>query len=131
MSIIAVVSGFDHPAAPGRPVPAARRPAPAAHRPAPSVRLTRRGRVVLLGLFVVLAFVLLAVLGGHSAATGEAGEPVPTRTIVVEPGDTLWDIASAVAGPGETREMVHHIQELNALSSVSLSAGQELAVPVG
>jgi hypothetical protein len=111
-------------------VPATQQGERAVDRREPPLRLTRRGRVVLLGLFVVLALVALTVVGDYSAATGEAGEPVPTRTVVVEPGDTLWDIASAVAEPGETRDMVYHIQELNALPSVSLRAGQALVVPI-
>ena len=80
--------------------------------------------------FVVLVFTALAVFGGQSAATGETGAPVETRTVEVEEGDTLWGIASAVAEPGEVREMIHQIEELNALSGVGLIEGQELAVPV-
>jgi hypothetical protein len=99
-------------------------------RPARSVRLTRRGRFTLVVLFAVLAFAVLTVLGGHSAATGEAGVPVETRTVVVGEGDTLWGIAAEIAEPGEVREMIHYIRELNALPSVSLMRGQELAVPV-
>lgn len=101
------------------------------HAGTTSVRLTRRGRVTLLVLFIALAFTVLTVFGGQSAATGEAGTPVDTRTVVVGEGDTLWGIASEVAEPGEVREMIHHIRELNALSSESLQRGQELAVPVG
>jgi LysM repeat protein len=95
-----------------------------------SVRLTRRGRLTVLALFLGLAFVALTVFGDTSAATGEAGQPVETRTIVVAPGDTLWGIASEIAEPGEVREMIHYIQELNALPSAGLMQGQELAVPV-
>jgi LysM repeat protein len=94
------------------------------------VRLTRRGRMTLLVLLVGLAFALLTVVGGQSAATGEAGEPVMTRTVVVAEGDTLWGIAAEVAEPGEVRETMHYIEELNALSSSSLMVGQEIAVPV-
>ena len=117
MSSIAVAPGFTRRSA--------------AHRPTAAVRLTPRGRLVVLGLLVVLALTVFGALGDHSAATGEVGEPVPTRTVVVEPGDTLWDIAASVAAPGQTREMIHQIEELNALPSVSVRAGQELAVPVG
>lgn len=102
-----------------------------APRPAATVRLTRRGRLVLLVLFAVLGFVALTVLGGHSAATGEAGVPVETRTVVVGEGDTLWGIASEIAEPGEVREMIHYIQKLNALPGAGLQRGQEIAVPVG
>jgi hypothetical protein len=101
-----------------------------AHRTS-SVRLTRRGRLVLLTLLVGLAFAVLSLVGDQSAATGEAGTPVATRTVVVEDGDTLWGIASTVAEPGEVREMIHQIRELNALPSASLMRGQRIAVPLG
>jgi LysM repeat protein len=111
---------------PARPAPA--RPAPA--RPAP-VRLTRLGRVVVVLVMLAALLTALTVFGPHSAATGEKGRPVPTRTIEVGEGDTLWGIAADVAKPGETRAMVHRIEELNALTGPELTVGQEIAVPVG
>ena len=119
MSSIAINPGFTR----GRT-----RPARSA-RPA-SVRLTRRGRLVGVLLFLVLLMAVLTVYGSHSAATGEAGTPVPTRTVEVGAGDTLWGIASETAEPGHVREMVHQIQELNALSGAGLQVGQEIAVPL-
>lgn len=104
----------------------ARRPVPGT----PGVRLTRRGRVTLLLLFLGLALALFTMLGGHSAATDEAGLPMPTRTVVVGEGDTLWEIASDIAAPGETREMIHYLEELNALPGPSLVQGQRISVPV-
>lgn len=127
-------------ATPGLAAPRRRRVSPVTHRvvavapsrPAPTaVRLTRRGRLVLTLLFLVAVTVVLTAFGATSAATGEAGRPVPTRQVVVEPGDTLWGIASEAAEPGQVRAMVHRIQELNALSGSGLAAGQELAVPLG
>ena len=115
MSTMAISPGFTR----------TRRPARTSH-----VRLTRRGRVVAVLLFLGLLLAVLTVYGSHSAATGEAGAPVPTRTIEVGEGDTLWGIASEAAEPGQVRDMVHRIQELNALSSSGLRVGQEIAVPV-
>lgn len=120
MSTIAAAPRTSYVAVPRRPV-----------KGRAEVRLTRRGRVTLMVLFVAGAFALLTMLGGHSAATGEAGRPVQTRTVVVGEGDTLWDIASDIAEPGKTREMIHYIEELNALPGPSLMLGQKLAVPVG
>ena len=110
---------------------APRRPArPVAARPAaPAVRLTRRGRILLTLVFLAALLTVLTVFGSHSAATGEAGTPVPTTTVEVGQGDTLWQIAAQVAKPGQTREMVHQIEELNALDGSALSVGQEIAVP--
>ena len=133
MSSIALGSGFAGPRATRRP--SVRRPAPGptarpVARPTGTVRLTRRGRLVLTGLFLVAVLAVLTVFGGRSAATGERGVPVQTRTVVVGEGDTLWAIASEVAAPGEVREVVHQIEELNALPGPALVEGQRLAVPV-
>jgi LysM repeat protein len=111
-------------------VAAVRRPAQAV-RHQPQVRLTRRGRLVVVVALVAVAFVVLTAFGSHSAATGEIGTPVQTRTVEVAPGDTLWDIASDVAAPGQVRDMVHQIQELNAMTGPGVTVGQEIAVPVG
>ncbi len=104
----------------------------AAVRPAPaSVRLTRRGRVVVTVLVLGLVLAVSTLFAGRSAATREVGAETRTHTVVVSQGDTLWAIAAEVASPGGTREMVHRIERLNALSSPALVEGQELAVPVG
>jgi LysM repeat protein len=86
-----------------------------------------------LAVVLLLALVLaaLTVFGSRSAATDEAGAPVPTRSVEVAPGDTLWGIASDVAAPGEVPEMVHQIKELNAISGSGVRVGQEIAVPAG
>jgi LysM repeat protein len=126
MSTIAIQPQRTGPASSARPVTSSRR----AKQPA-SVRLTRRGRWTVLLALVLLLLVAVTVLGSQSAATNDPGTPVPTRTVEVHPGDTLWGIAAQVAGPGQVRETVHEIEELNALTGPALSAGQELAVPVG
>jgi LysM repeat protein len=125
MSSFAISPGYAAPRV--RAVRAAR---PAAAAPT-SVRLTRRGRLALTVLFMGVILGALTIFGATSAATGEAGEPVPTRTVMVDQGDTLWGIAADVAAPGEVRDMVHRIQELNALSGAGVYVGQEIAVPVG
>ncbi|HET9500491.1 MAG TPA: LysM peptidoglycan-binding domain-containing protein [Marmoricola sp.] len=125
MSTIALSPGFSGSRT------AVRRPARSIATHGTSLRLTRRGRLVFLVALVVLVFAALTVFGGQSAATDEAGAPVQTRTVEVAEGDTLWEIASTVAEPGEVREMIHQIQELNALSSAGVVVGQEIAVPVG
>ncbi len=109
-----------------RPVP---RTATATARPG-SVRLTRRGRVVVVLLLLGLVLGAFVLFSGQSVATRDAGTPAPTRTVVVGEGDTLWDIASQV-GDGDIRETVHEIEKLNSLSGPALEVGQEIAVPVG
>ena len=110
-----------------RPRPAARPSARPASRG--QLRLTRRGRVVVTLLLLGLVLGAAVLFGGTSVATGDAGADVPTRTVVVGEGDTLWAIAGEVAAPGEVREMVHQIEKLNSLPGPALEVGQELAVP--
>jgi hypothetical protein len=87
--------------------------------------------VVLLLFLVSALFTAISVFGGESAATRDRGVPQETRLVVVGERDTLWGIASEVAAPGEVRDMVHRIRQLNALPSSAITEGQELAVPVG
>ena len=94
-----------------------------------SVRLTRRGRLVVLTLAVLAILAIGFVLAGGSVATSEPGTPEPTRVVMVGAGDTLWDIAAGVADGGDVRAMVDHIRDLNALDSGMVTAGQRLLVP--
>ncbi|MBO1753292.1 LysM peptidoglycan-binding domain-containing protein [Actinotalea sp. BY-33] len=95
----------------------------------PAVRLTARGRVV-----VVLASILVglgALVVGQSAAAEGPGVAVPVTTHVVAPGETLWGIAGAVAEPGQDlREVVDELIAVNELSGAGLTAGQRIVVPV-
>jgi predicted Zn-dependent protease len=94
-----------------------------------TVRLTQRGRVVFVLVFLAAAFVVMVAFGGWATATHDAGTPEPVRVVEVEPGDTLYSIAGDVAAPGQVRAMVHHIQQLNSLSGATLQVGQKLAIP--
>lgn len=94
-------------------------------RPAASLRLTRRGRAVVLVAGLLLALAGFWLAPGGSSASGDAG----TEVVTVGTGQTLWQIASVRAEGGEVREMVEHIKDLNGLDSGILLAGQDLRVP--
>ncbi|WP_082600351.1 LysM peptidoglycan-binding domain-containing protein [Nocardioides sp. Soil777] len=95
-----------------------------------AVRLTRRGRVVV--LMASLALVLMAgfFLGSVAVGTNEAGQTPATEIVMVEPGQSLWSIASDLTDSGDVRTTMREIERLNALDTVALSAGQKLRVPV-
>ncbi|MCX6397206.1 MAG: LysM peptidoglycan-binding domain-containing protein [Propionibacteriales bacterium] len=94
-----------------------------------TIRLTQRGRVVVLLTALLAAVVVMISLSGWATATLSGGTPEPVRMVEVQPGDTLYGIAGEIAKPGDVREMVHRIQRLNSLPGGGLSAGQQLAVP--
>lgn len=106
------------PLAPARSTP----PAGAAR-----LRLTRRGRVVVLGGGLMLALGLGLGLSANSSATEF---PATLSTVTVGPGETLWGIAASVSSDGRTGDMVQQIKELNGLAGGSLQAGQKIRVPV-
>jgi LysM domain-containing protein len=96
----------------------------------PSVRLTRRGRLVVFLGTLMLVLLLGIVWGTGSVATEQPGTPEPTRVVMVGPGDTLYDLAAeATPADGDVAAMVERIQRLNALDSGMLAAGQELRIP--
>jgi LysM repeat protein len=90
------------------------------------IRLTRRGRVVLFTF-------LLGVAGGLAslaAAPGQAADPPgPAPTVIVQPGDTLWGIATRHAGRQGRDATVEDIRRLNHLDGYSIDAGQRLILP--
>lgn len=100
-------------------------------RPASHVRLTRRGRLVVLALGLLVMAAVGIMLAAGSAATKDAGS-AQVEVLTVAPGDTLWDIAShaaAATGEDDVADMVATIREMNALDSSMVYAGQELRVP--
>jgi LysM repeat protein len=97
---------------------------------APALRLTVRGRVVLALLaLVVMGVALVSWQAGEASADGPVGALEVVRH-VVQPGETLWGIASEIAAPGEdVRDVVLELQDLNELPSAGLMAGQSIVVP--
>lgn len=93
------------------------------HSPSP-VRLLVT-RLLVLAVAVTAVFLLLT--------SADADQPAPpTATHVVEPGETLWELASTVADRGsDLREIVQDIQRLNQLDGATIHPGQRLQLPVG
>jgi nucleoid-associated protein YgaU len=117
------------PSVTGRPLPAGR-PSGGAVRSEPGrLRLTRRGRIVL----VVLP-ALLALSGALLAAAPGVAEAAPRQaphTVVVGTGDTLWTIAERIAPHTDPRTTVAAIEKANGLSGARLDAGMLLVLPAG
>jgi hypothetical protein len=98
-------------------------------RPAP-VRLTRRGRlIVVLSVMALLVAVGLVLGHGSSQAAGRGGAAVTSRTLTVRPGETLWSVAARIAPHSDPRLVVADIESRNHLDGVEVRAGQQLWVP--
>jgi len=102
-----------------------------------AVRLTRRGRRVIVGfaaavaLAVAAALWLAAATGAQAANHGVAPGAVykSMRAVVVQPGQTLWSIALRAEPAADPRVVVSQIMEFNALSNDVVAPGERLWVP--
>ena len=90
------------------------------------IRLTRRGRVVVLGLLVILVAALVGVLASNVQAAAPSSPP---RAVVVHPGDTLWSIAARVHPSGSLTDTMLTIERLNHMTDGTVYVGQQLLVP--
>jgi nucleoid-associated protein YgaU len=91
---------------------------------------TRRGRALVVLAVALLLTVAFSLGRVSSSAAPDAGPRPPRPTVVVQPGDTLWQIAERAAPGADPREMVWRIAELNDLGhNPAIRAGQQLDLP--
>ena len=89
------------------------------------VRLTRRGRRVVLVLLVLV----VTFLGVMVAATGRAADTTPLPVKVVQSGDTLWSIAGDCAPRRDRAATIADIRRMNDIEGYTVYAGQRLTLP--
>lgn len=93
------------------------------------LRITRRGRLALtaaVSLPVLAASILLASPGAQAGS--EAGEP---EVYTVLAGESLWDIAEAIAPNEDPRAVIDQIRNSNGLSGAEVFPGDRLVLPAG
>jgi hypothetical protein len=88
--------------------------------------------LALLAACAVAMVLWLSEAGGAQASShgqpAGAGYQGMTR-VVVEPGQTLWSIASAAEPTANTQSVIQQIIDANALGRATIYAGQLLWVP--
>jgi LysM repeat protein len=99
-------------------------------RPISQLRLTQRGRLVVVITLLALALAAFTLVGSPAAST-DTPHHSTGATVVVQPGQTLWDIAAEKAPTSDPRDFVAAIVALNNLTNPgAIRAGQPLYVPV-
>ena len=90
----------------------------------------RRRLVVLVAVMLVLGVVIAGVIGatGTTAQADQAvaGQSIEPRTVIAQPGDTLWAIAQRVAPQANISDLVDELVRLNGDAIV---AGQLVRIP--
>lgn len=90
-------------------------------------KLQNPGRLARAAVIVVVAlgFTLSSISG---SVAGNAG-PVELQFVTVQQGDSLWDLAAEHAAGSDPRDWIAEVVMLNALSTVDLTPGQQIALP--
>jgi LysM domain len=113
--------------------PEARGPAatgPAARGlPASSLRLTRRGRVVVAAAAALLVAALSMIAATQAQATSQSAPAQHLVQMVVRPGQSLWAVAESADPGADTRLVIQRIIDLNGLTGDTVQPGQRLWVP--
>jgi hypothetical protein len=95
-----------------------------------TVRLTRRGRIVLV-LFVMTLLVIAGITLGHgSSQAADRHHKATQHTLIVQPGESLWAVANRIAPHSDPRAVIADIESLNHLPGPAVEPGQQLVVPV-
>ena len=103
--------------------------------PASSLRLTRRGRVLVTVAAALLVAAISLLAAGVAQATNDGPSPRAARQdlvqVIVRPGQSLWSVAESADPDQDTRAVIQQIIDLNSLNGDAVFAGQQLWVPRG
>lgn len=115
----------------GYGTPFAVRPVTPRNAAQPRLRLTKRGRAVLLSLAAtpLVALALFFGLNGGGATASLEGSTVPFQYVTVDAGQSLWNLAESIAPQADPRDVIAQFVQLNQLESADVYAGQQLAIP--
>jgi nucleoid-associated protein YgaU len=79
-------------------------------------------------MFARLLLVAVVALSGWALFVHDSGAGGPGRDYRVQPGDTLWSIATSTYA-GDPREGVWKLRERNHLPGTTIAPGQVLRLP--
>ncbi len=95
------------------------------------VRLTRRGKILAQSVLILVAVFTVLGIAASTRASVDGPASGPRPAVVVESGDTLWNIAERYAPSLEPRDAMAEIRRLNDLDSSVVEVGQQLVLPRG
>ncbi|MCR2053627.1 LysM peptidoglycan-binding domain-containing protein [Actinomyces bowdenii] len=109
-----------------RALPATQQPAPRRSASSQALPLPVRRFIAALGACLM---VIMLISSGLVVSGLASTQPTRTTTTVVQPGQSLWEVASAT-GSSDVPQTVATIVELNDLDSPTIHAGETLTIPV-
>ena len=92
-----------------------------------SYRLTNPRRLFRgVAILALAASFTMASISGSFAGSEESA---PLEYVTVQSGDSLWTLADLYAPNSDPRDWIAEVMLLNALTTVDLSPGQQIALP--
>jgi len=100
-----------------------------------ALTLTNRGRTVIMVSALIVATSSFAAtfsaFNGAAASTASiSAAPVAAEQIIVQPGESYWSIARAIAPGRSTQDVIDQIHQLNPFEGSTLQAGTKILVPL-
>ncbi len=91
----------------------------------------RRFYAFVISMIVVFSLALTLLISVFSGSPSSAASEQPTHTVIVQAGDTVWDLSVDIAQQStrDARDIVRDIYRLNALDRTTIQPGQSLLVP--
>lgn len=93
-------------------------------------RITSRTKFTIsVTIVILIAMFVIAALAGFNDVSGSTKDRFEYRTVAS--GETLWSIASDYNdGSEDIRQTIYEICQANDVTAESLSAGQQLVIPL-
>lgn len=80
-------------------------------------------------LFLAVLTVLISVLIFAAAASGADSE-YAYETVVIQKGDTLWDLAKEYRGSSDIRQYIEKIKAVNGMDNSTIYEGDIIKMPL-
>ena len=95
-------------------------------------RVVRKSRKIRKNVFLLLTLALILCLGTFAMGAQKGGETKTYyKSVVIQKGDTIWDIAKEYKAVGQkTEQLVDAIYEVNGLKTANIRTGENIIVPV-
>ncbi|MCU1597451.1 MAG: hypothetical protein JWQ47_1190 [Glaciihabitans sp.] len=93
------------------------------------LRMTKRGRAVLLMIVAAPVVVLALFFGINAGGATATTSSTPLQTITMPAGESLWQVATEIAPKADPRDFIADVVSVNQLSSTNVQPGQTLEIP--
>lgn len=93
------------------------------------LRMTARGRAVLLSLIATPLVVAALVFGINAGGAEGTSSSQPLQKVTVVGGETLWTLATQVAPKDDPRDVIADIMSVNRLTTDNVQPGEQLMIP--